>query len=380
MVNCGALLLHLDYSSTGRNVTKTWNPYLNPFVSVVMPVYNGSRFVRVAIESVLAQTFAEFEIIVVDDASSDDSYSIVAAIRDPRIRLVRNEKNLGSYPSSNLGIGMARGRYVTRHDADDISLPSRFERQVSLLEDDPHVVLVSSEYWKIDESGQMQRRISSLRRSGHHHAVPWHLLFYNHLGAHSQVMMRRDDLVAVGGYPTEARYSQDYRLWVQMAQRGKVVTLPDVLLYYRSHPNSISGTHKERQNEHAWRVSSDYLSSFMGREVAVSDARDLKRFYVGNVSPSDDRFEWIENFVQEAFDVFVSGQTVSQLALGEIRRRVGSRFAAWSWNLCKRGKFAEAWRAIACAWHWSPRAIPSELWLQALSEARAGAKALWRRS
>src|SRR5512146_2439112 len=110
---------------------------MEPIVSVVMPVYNSAPYLREAVDSILAQTFTDFEFIIVDDGSSDETPQILDGYGDARIRRLRNERNMGVVPTLNCGLAAARGRYVARHDADDISLPTRLEQQVRFLDTHP---------------------------------------------------------------------------------------------------------------------------------------------------------------------------------------------------------------------------------------------------
>src|SRR5882672_2663017 len=130
----------------------TTSPH-GPKVSVLLPVWNAERYLAGSIESVLDQTFADFELLIVDDASTDGSRALIERYRDRRIRLVENEKNLGVTRSLNLGLERARGRYVARADADDLCAPERLERQVAFLDAHPEVALVASCARWIDEHG-----------------------------------------------------------------------------------------------------------------------------------------------------------------------------------------------------------------------------------
>ena len=114
-----------------------------PVISVILPVYNAERFLREAIDSVLKQTFVDFEFIILNDGSTDKTEDIILSYKDPRIRYVKNEKNLKLIKTLNKGVDMARGKYIARMDADDISLPERFEKEVAYLEAHPDVAVVS---------------------------------------------------------------------------------------------------------------------------------------------------------------------------------------------------------------------------------------------
>jgi glycosyltransferase involved in cell wall biosynthesis len=120
------------------------NNKISPKISVVMPVYNGKEYLALAVESILRQTFADFEFIIINDGSTDNSADIAASYEDPRIKLLHNDKNLGLIPSFNRGLENSRGEYIARMDADDIAFPDRFKKQVAFLDDHPDIALCGS--------------------------------------------------------------------------------------------------------------------------------------------------------------------------------------------------------------------------------------------
>ena len=127
---------------------------VNPIVTVLMSVYNGERYLNEAIDSILAQTFTDFEFLIIDDASTDSTPKILHSYDDPRIRIVTNEENLGLTKSLNKGLALAQGEYIARMDADDISLPERLMMQLNFLIDNKTVPLVGSGAIMIDEDGK----------------------------------------------------------------------------------------------------------------------------------------------------------------------------------------------------------------------------------
>ena len=136
-----------------------------PKVTVLMPVYNGEKFLREAVESVLNQTYKDYELLIIDDASRDNSAEIIESFGDSRIRLVENEKNMGQMNALNKGLALSRGEYIARMDQDDISLPVRLEKQTEALDKNPDVPLVFSDTYIINSKGQ-RRKGTVLRRVG----------------------------------------------------------------------------------------------------------------------------------------------------------------------------------------------------------------------
>ena len=218
-----------------------------------MPVYNAEQYVRTAAESVLSQTFADFEFIVIDDGSTDDSRTILEELarRDPRVRLI-SRPNTGYTKALNEALSLARGTYVARMDADDISLPDRFQQQVDYLRGHPDTVLVGSRIMTIDPYG------IPLYEPDHrqdHDEIDQQLL--NGVGwavVHPVAMMVRQVVADLGGYRPEMEPSEDLDLFLRLAERGKIANLPSVLLHYRQHIKSVNHTRCEEQNAAARKI------------------------------------------------------------------------------------------------------------------------------
>src|SRR3954468_872886 len=211
-----------------------------PKVTVLMAVYNGERYLREAIESVLSQTFADFEFLILNDGSTDSSAAIVRSYSDRRIRLIDNQRNVGLARSLNQGLELAQGTYVARQDADDISDPDRLARQVSFLEMHANVALVGTWYQKIDAGGQV---IGRRQPPCEHIEICWSLLFFCPF-AHTAVMLRKDPVLEqVGFYNAALTYSMDYELWFRIAARMPVANLGEYLLRVRSSPWSMTNTY-----------------------------------------------------------------------------------------------------------------------------------------
>lgn len=214
-----------------------------PKLSVLMTVYNSEQYVAQTVESVLSQTFADFEFLVTDDASTDGTYSILAdfAARDTRMILSRNESNKNITRSMNRLFALAQGRYITRHDGDDISMPERFARQVAFLDSHPEIGLVASQVRVIDQVGLLTE-LEMFGGSEDNSSIQRELIQQNCL-CQGSVMFRRECLMAVGFYDEEVDHSEDYDLWLRMAEITQLAKLSDRLYYYRKHSQSISQTH-----------------------------------------------------------------------------------------------------------------------------------------
>jgi glycosyltransferase involved in cell wall biosynthesis len=207
-----------------------------PRVSVILPVYEGERYLGAAIESILAQTFEDFELIVVDDGSTDRSLAIIRSFADRRIRVLENPVNLGLPASLNRALEQCAGTYIARHDADDISEPARLARQVSFLDGAPEVGLVGTWYTEIDAHG---RTLVGRQLPCDHLSLRWALQFYSPF-VHGSVVFRRTVVETVGPYSEAFPTSQDYEFWLRIASSFRVANLPERLLRLRVHPASLT--------------------------------------------------------------------------------------------------------------------------------------------
>jgi glycosyltransferase involved in cell wall biosynthesis len=219
-----------------------------PRISVVMPVFNASLFLRQAVDSVLSQTFGDFELIAIDDGSRDDSLQILGSYRDSRIRIVSNETNRGLIYTLNRGLSLARAKIVARMDADDVCRPERFARQTAFLDAHPEVALVGTWVQLIDDEGRRSWKGEPYPADDSiiHSFLLRECCFY-----HPTVMFRRDAVLGVGGYADFPRHAEDYDLWLRLSDRHVLANLPEQLLDYRIHRNQVSVTKIKEQNEAA---------------------------------------------------------------------------------------------------------------------------------
>jgi glycosyltransferase involved in cell wall biosynthesis len=257
-----------------------------PTVSALMPVYNAEPYLAEAVESILGQTFADFEFLIVNDGSTDRSGAILEryAARDRRIRLT-SRPNTGYTVALNQLLDLASGEFVARMDADDVALPQRLARQVDYLRAHPDVVCVGSAVHMIDAAGRFLR-------NGHpgmdHEAIQQRALAGDCPLNHPSVMMRRAAVEAVGGYHAEFEPAEDLDLWLRLGEVGRLVNLPEVLMKYRQHVASFSEQYQRLQLE---RSAAAVLETCLRRgipprNVVVSpwrpvDRRSRMQTYVG---------------------------------------------------------------------------------------------------
>jgi len=247
-----------------------------PPISVLLPVHNSQRYVRAAVESVLNQTFSEFELLAIDDGSTDRSLSILRelAAKDRRLNVVSRE-NQGLVATLNELITLARGHYLARMDSDDICRPQRFQKQVAYLDSHPECVAVGTRCLVIDPEGLPI--IEYQNETTHDEIDAMHM--WEDCGSrmcHPSVMMRRKEVVQVGAYDERYRFAEDLDLFLRLAEIGKLANLPEVLLEYRQHLGSVCYTYNNEQRD-------------ISRK-AVAAAKERRRITGGNV-----KLGWISN-------------------------------------------------------------------------------------
>ncbi len=203
-------------------------------VSVILSVYNSEDTVREMVASILAQTFADFELIIVNDGCSDRTDTILREFEDPRIVLVVNERNIGLTRSLNKAIGLTQGEYLARQDADDVSMPTRFEKQVKFLDEHLDVSLLGTARATLSRNGDLVEKRVNLENPKYSD------LLERNCFVHGSIMMRRKDVVAVGGYDELFRYTQDYELWLRMAKTYTLWNLQEPLYGMRRHENRVT--------------------------------------------------------------------------------------------------------------------------------------------
>ena len=202
---------------------------MKPKISVVMPVYNQKKFLRESIESILNQTFEDFELIVINDCSTDGSLRIIKSYKDKRIKLIENKKNIGTVKTRNKGLKAVKGKYIAIMDSDDVSYKKRLETQFNYLENNPHIFLVGSSAVYIDENGKEIRRF---RKYDDYKMLAWRLPKSCSI-VHSSVMFRNTGEIVYNEFYKSAH---DYDLYLNLLSEGKKLTnLPQFLVEHRVH-------------------------------------------------------------------------------------------------------------------------------------------------
>lgn len=238
-----------------------------PRVSVVMPVYNARRFLREAVQSILEQTYTDFELIAVDDASTDESRSLLEDFAgwDARVIVVPQPRNQGVRAALHAGVERARGEYIARMDADDFSLPNRLAQQVAFLDENPAVAVVGTWAQAMDDHGQPGVSITPPTPPGE---IGWQLLFGSVL-IHPSVMMRRSMVAEVGFYRDLTMYCEDYELWTRINRRFSLANLPIIGLRYRLTTGSATNQRSRRDAIHLVQQNAlDWMNEALPSSVA----------------------------------------------------------------------------------------------------------------
>lgn len=248
-----------------------------PIISVLLPTYNMAAYLGRAIDSILAQTYPHFELIVLDDGSTDYTADVLARYDDPRLIIQRNECNLGYIPTLNNGLKTARGTYIARQDADDISLPERFAAQVAYLQAHPDVGLLGSQIAYADRQGKLIETAQPLHDDA---LIMWDLLFGSAM-AHSSVMFRRALIEQVGDYDLQYLYAEDRELWLRMAQVCSVRRLSDTLVYIFRSPEGVSRRYKTQQQANQNQIGSEAMTALLGQPISPTEAAHFRQILLG---------------------------------------------------------------------------------------------------
>lgn len=265
-----------------------------PMISVIMPIYNGELFLREAIDSILNQTYTNFEFIIIDDGSTDQTAAILNTYSDPRIIRITHPQNLGLVKSLNDGIAQARGEYFARMDADDISFPERFEKQIQFMNDHPEIGMLGGNVQVIDTAGNLGV-VSTLPTTSTY--MLWKMCFENPI-RHPTVLMRTKIIKQLEGY-RDFKASEDYDLWQRMSEITKLANLNDILVFYRLHGNNLSTLPNTNR---------------------TIERKDIKQRAITKILDSNRNIDWQQYWN----DPYYSGIFISKILLTLIRKLLPS--------------------------------------------------------
>ena len=259
-------------------------------VSVLLPVYNAEAHIAEAIQSILVQTYGNFELLLINDGSTDRSLEVISSFRDERIRLVNNESNLKLIATLNKGIDLARGKYIARMDADDVSLPQRLQKQVDFMEAHPETGVCGSWF----ESFGNHRSIVRYPEKDEDIRI---MMLYQTPFCHPSIIFRKDIFDKNGiRFLPEFIHAEDYEAWVRLADHTRFANIPEVLLKYRLHGHSVSAAHQNVQEKNTIKI----IRKIFERTGAGATDADIILFRQAVYS----NFKAEKNFIQSVEKIF----------------------------------------------------------------------------
>lgn len=265
-----------------------------PAISVVMPVFNTAKYLDEAIRSIVNQSLYDFEFIIIDDGSTDESFGIAKSFQDKRIKVYQNTKNIGNYPSRNFGMNQARGKYICVMDGDDIALPNRLEKQYRWMESNPLAGICGS-YIEIIPYGKSPNFILD------EELLKVHFLSNNHC-SHPSLILRKELLEKFHvTYDEQFYYSADFDICARGFKYFKVQNIRDVLLQYRIHPDQISSAKFEMQKIYADKIRIKQLVEnlrFDIGEIPVELHLKLMKRELINKSEESQVCKWISQILE----------------------------------------------------------------------------------
>lgn len=254
----------------------------NNLVSIILSVYNGEKYLDDSISSVLSQSYKHFELIIINDGSSDNSISIITewSKKDKRIVVV-DKKNTGLTSSLNIGLEKSNGKYIARIDADDVWLSSKLESQVDFMEKHPEIVLLGTGTNFINEDGEVlnQNEVKQpttdleLRK----------IYLYKNPFVHSSVLFRTSTMISLGPYNVNYKYAQDYEFWYRMMKVGHIAILPEVLISRRLTDNMIGVKKNRQQRYYGFKTK---LKIFVTTSPSIKGLKHLSKTFIASIIPN----------------------------------------------------------------------------------------------
>lgn len=292
-------------------------------ISVLLPAYNAERYILQSVQSVLAQTFEDFELLVVDDCSTDGTGGILASIRDQRLRVMRNPANLGIVGSLNRAMAAARGRLIARTDADDYCLPTRFAKQKAFLDRHPGIQLVGSRMFNL-ENGTVRSPFQPADADPQ--VLRWQLQIMNPV-AHPSMMFRADVVSRLGEYLRESfKYAEDFDFTHRVLNVGDVAVMPDWLMIYRLHGSNLTRRYRTEMVEKVVAVLSETYAALLGHDAKAEAALAGRHLASGIPVRSRAELEQLGTLLDRLAQVFV---TKNGLAPDQASKVLLHASAAW---------------------------------------------------
>lgn len=300
---------------------------MNPKVTVLMPVYNASAHLREAIDSILKQTYTGFELLIINDGSIDDSHEIISSYTDSRITYVINEVNLKLIATLNKGIELAKGEYIVRMDADDISLPNRIQALVGLMDSTPEVAVCGSWYEIFGGKNKLTKYETQ------DDDIKVRMLHQCHM-CHPAVVMRKSVLMKHNlRYNTGFIHAEDYELWVQISKHAQLANVPEVLLKYRVHENSVSAKYADVQLQNTARINKIAFKQ-LGVDVTDEEIKLYHKLAYADFTCTDTQLAVLQGLIDKMMEANTRTNYVQQRVLGHY---LAQKWAAMVFNAPVRG-------------------------------------------
>jgi len=294
----------------------------SPKVTVLMSVYNGEKYLKEAVESILNQTFRDFEFIIINDGSTDSTPAILAHYQqlDDRI-CVYHQKNQGLIASLNRGCQLAQGKYIARMDADDVSLPERLARQVDYMEAHPEIGVLGTWIGPIDENSKPLRTWHPPTPTSPG-LVRWSLLFWNCV-AHPSVVMRRDVIEPLGFYRREAIHTEDYDLWARAWFTTQIANIPEILVRYRVWQGGSTARHSETMYQYTVRVTHSIIVRLLDSDVSLETVSDLRRVVIGLPLANPQQIDQVATLVKQLHRAYLNTTSLNRTEVREVAQDAG---------------------------------------------------------
>ncbi len=272
----------------------------NPLVTVLMPVYNGGEYLKISVRSVLNQTYRDFEFLIINNCSTDDSVEIIESFNDKRIIIHNNDRNLGQTKSLNIGLRLARGKYVARMDADDMAYPMWLEKLVNYVKEHPMYAAVGTSAVVIDSSDCIKRL---LKTPINYQEIIVNLFFgkaMNHVGA----FLKKETILEIGGYNEDFSVAQDYELWSSLIRMGyQIINIPDILVSVRVHENSFGFMEETKKGlEDTSETITRNVNTLTSLKITRDEAVKMRLFYRFPFYLTSNDFKWVQNIYEEIFN------------------------------------------------------------------------------
>ncbi|MDF2944229.1 MAG: hypothetical protein K0S01_3087 [Herbinix sp.] len=305
-------------------------------VTVIMPVYNAEKYLKIAIDSILNQTYSNFELLLIDDASTDGSADIIKQYDDERIRLVRNKVNMGISGTRNKGLELCSTEYIALLDNDDIATPTRLEKEVQYLDENRDVDVVAGQYWKIDENGELTNKHTIIRTN------PKYIKAYLMLGntiSNGTAMFRKSFINKFGiRYQNNYYGAEDYKFWVECSLHGKIVNLDEVFLLYRmGHNNETKRALEQESEERIKAISSihTYALEKTGFKLREDEITIINKIFkeegiINNKDELEQIYRALKSIAKQAMELQLdNAKEVITMCRKRYGDKVGKAFYMW---------------------------------------------------